>query len=98
MALVGNISEYEFGLAQFLEINFQDPDSLDLRTTPIPERIDIVKNQPIDVAAKKYLLGAGAHQVRSETIRISENAHFLVVSWIEPDGYLGLFHEFCYDY
>ena len=97
MALVGNISEYEFGLAQFLEINFQDPDSLDLRTTPIPERIDIVKNQPIDVAAKKYLLGAGAHQVRSETIEIGDNIHILTIAWIEPDGYLGTFNEFCYD-
>lgn len=98
MALVGNISEYEFGLAIFLEANFEDEDTLELRTTPKPSRIDIVEDQPIDVAAKKYLLGAGAHQVKSETIRVSEDAYLLIVSWIEPDGYLGLFHEFCYDY
>ena len=98
MALVGDVSEYEVGLANFLEINFEDEDALELRTTPKTSRIDIVENQPIDVAAKKYLLGAGAHQVKSETVRVSENAYFLIVSWIEPDGYLGLFHEFCYDY
>lgn len=98
MALVGNVSEYEFGLAIFLEANFEDPDTLELRTVPLSERVDIVEDQPIDVAAKKYLLGAGAHQVKSETIRVSEDACLLIVSWIEPDGYLGLFHEFCYDY
>lgn len=98
MALVGNVSEYEFGLANFLEANFEDEDALELRTTPKPSRLDIVENQPIDVAAKKYLLGSGAHQVKTETIRVSEDVYFLVVSWIEPDGYLGLFHEFCYDY
>lgn len=97
MALVGNVSEYEFGLSIFLEANFEDEDTLELRITPKTSRIDIVENQPIDVAAKKYLIGAGAQQVRSETIIISENIYFLIVSWIEPDGYLGLFHEFCYD-
>ena len=97
MALVGNVSEYEFGLAIFLEENFEDEDSLELRITPKTSRIDIVENQPIDVAAKKYLLSAGAHQVKSETIKISEATYYLIVGWIEPDGYLGLFHEFCYD-
>ena len=98
MALVGNVSEYEFGLANFLGANFEDEDSLELRTTPKPSRINIVENQPIDVAAKKYLIDAGAHQVKSETIEIGNDVHILIVSWIEPDGYLGLFHEFCHDY
>lgn len=98
MALVGNVSEYEFGLANFLEANFEDEDIFELRTTPKSSRIDIVENQPIDVAAKKYLLGAGAHQVKSETIKIGDNAHILTIAWIEPDGYLGTFNEFCYDY
>ena len=98
MALVGNVSEYEFGLAIFLEANFEDEDTLELRTTPKSSRIDIVENQPIDVAAKKYLISAGAHQVKSETIEIGNDVHILIVSWIESDGYLGLFHEFCYDY
>ena len=97
MALVGNVSEYEFGLSISLEENFEDEDALELRTTPKSSRIDIVENQPIDVAAKKYLIGAGAHQVKSETIKISEDTYYLIVSWIEPDGYSRLFHEFCYD-
>ena len=97
MALVGNVSEYEFGLAFFLEANFEDEDTLELRITPKMSRIDIVENQPIDVSAKEYLISAGAHQVKSETIKISEDTHYLIVSWIEPDGYSRLFHEFCYD-
>ena len=97
MALVGNISEYEFGLGLFLEANFQDPDTLELRTVPVSDRADIVEDQPIDVAAKKYLLGSGAHQVKSETIEIGDNIHILTIAWIEPDGYLGTFNEFCYD-
>lgn len=98
MALVGNVSEYEFGLAQFLETNFQDPDSLDLRTTPILERIDIVKNQSIDLAAKKYLLGAGAHQVKAEIITRGDESYVLFIAWIEPDGYLGTFYDIVFDY
>jgi hypothetical protein len=97
MALVGNISEYKFGLGIFLEANFQDPDTLELRTVPVSDRADIVKNQSIDVAAKSYLLGSGAHQVKSETIKIGDNIHILTIAWIEPDGYLGTFYEFCYD-
>lgn len=97
MALVGNVSEYEFGLANFLEANFEDEDTLELGTTPNID-IDIIGNQSIDVVAKKYLLDAGALKVKSETVRVSEDAYYLIVSWIEPDGYLGLFHEFCYDY
>ena len=98
MALVGTVSEYEFGLANFLEANFEDEDAFELRTTPKPSRIDIVENQPIDVAAKKYLLGSGAHQVKAETIKFDDNIHILTIAWIEPDGYLGTFNEFCYDY
>lgn len=98
MALVGNVSEYEFGLANFLEANFEDEDTLELRTTPKPSRFGIVENQSIDLAAKKYLLGSGAHQVKSETIKIGDNIHILTIAWIEPDGYLGTFNEFCYDY
>ena len=97
MALIGNVSEYEFGLSVFLEENFKDEDALELRITPKTSRIDIVENQPIDVAAKKYLIGAGAHQVKSETIKISEDTYYLIVSWVESDGYSRLFHEFCYD-
>ena len=29
MALVGNVSEYEFGLANFLEANFEDEDNFE---------------------------------------------------------------------
>ena len=97
MALVGNVSEYEFGLSIFLEENFEDEDALELRIAPKTSRIDVVENQPIDVATKKYLIAAGAHQVKSETIKISEDTYYLIISWIEPDGYSRLFHKFCYD-
>ena len=44
MTLVGNVSEYEFGLANFLEANFEDEDTLELRTTPKSSRVNIVEN------------------------------------------------------
>ena len=98
MALVGGISEYAFGLANFLEANFMDEDTLELRTTPKPSRLDIVENQPIDLAAKKYLLGSGIRIVNADTMSLGDGTHILFVAWVEPDGYLGTFKEVCFDY
>lgn len=92
------MSEFRFGLEMFLEKYFEDPDALELFTTPqTKEGKEYLGDIDIAAAAKDYLLKAGAQQAVVETIHCTEHIYVLSASWIKS-GVLQTYQCLCFDY
>ena len=92
------MSEFRFGLQMFLEKCFEDPDALELFTTPQTEEGKMyLGNIDIAAAAKEYLLRAGAQQAVVETIHCAEHTYVLSASWVKS-GVLQTYQCLCFDY
>lgn len=92
------MSDFRFGLQMFLEKYFEDPNTLELFTTPqTKEGKEYLGNIDIAAAAKDYLLRSGAQQAVVETIHCAEHTYVLSASWIKS-GVLQTYYELCFDY
>ena len=92
------MSEFRFGLQMFHEKCYEDPDALELFTTPQTEEGKMyLGNIDIAAAAKDYLLKSGAQQAVAETIHCAEHTYVLSASWIKS-GVLQTYYELCFDY
>ena len=92
------MSEFRFGLEMFLEKYFEDPDALELFTTPqTKEGKEYLEDIDIAAAAKDYLLKAGAQQAVVETIHCTEHTYVLSASWVKS-GVLQTYQRLCFDY
>ena len=92
------MSEFKIGLQMFLEKYFEDPDALELFTTPqTKEGKEYLGNIDIAAAAKDYLLKSGAQQAVAETIHCAEHVYVLSASWVKS-GVLQTYQSLCFDY
>jgi hypothetical protein len=92
------MSEFRFGLQQFLEKYYECPHALELKTVPqTKEGKEYLGNIDIAAAAKDYLLRSGAQQAVVETIHCAENTYVLSASWVKS-GVLQTYYELCFDY
>ena len=92
------MSDFRFALQMFLEKYFEDPDALELFTTPqTKEGKEYLGYIDIAAAVKDYLLKSGAQQAVAETIHCAEHTYVLSASWVKS-GVLQTYYELCFDY
>ncbi len=91
------MSEIKFGLEQYLERYYEDPEIFCLVINP-PTKLtkETLGNIDIATAAEQYVLRSGAKQCKAELVHCTEKGYVLCVSWINSYGSLETFYDLCF--